>query len=297
MPLLVRAWDQAPASNPLKAKLKDPIELLRKWDHRWARRFGAAVAGLLLGRGDLVEVGRRRPRRRRERLRVHPHEGHAAAAARGAGGSRRQAHRRLREVGRRRGARSTASSASHRRHRAPLRRRQAEHSGGLHVGALGLAGVVRRPLLQRQQEDLRHQRQQLRGRGGVRQGRRARQGGDRRRPEQRRRARSTSTTRPSATPPATCARSTSTRSSSRATPSAPTSRGSSGGGRRTGGPARPRRRSSATSTSTCSTSCCAGASGRAMRVLDAGCGGGRNLVYLLRAGLRRLGDRRRCRGA
>jgi acyl-homoserine-lactone acylase len=35
VPLLVRAWDQAPASNPLKAKLKDPIELLRKWDHRW----------------------------------------------------------------------------------------------------------------------------------------------------------------------------------------------------------------------------------------------------------------------
>ena len=36
LPLLVRAWDQASASNPLKAKLKDPIELLRKWDHRWA---------------------------------------------------------------------------------------------------------------------------------------------------------------------------------------------------------------------------------------------------------------------
>jgi acyl-homoserine-lactone acylase len=35
VPLLVRAWDQAPASNPLKAKLKDPIDLLRKWDHRW----------------------------------------------------------------------------------------------------------------------------------------------------------------------------------------------------------------------------------------------------------------------
>ena len=35
VPLLVKAWDQAPASNPLKAKLKDPIDLLRKWDHRW----------------------------------------------------------------------------------------------------------------------------------------------------------------------------------------------------------------------------------------------------------------------
>jgi acyl-homoserine-lactone acylase len=36
VPLLVRAWDQAPASHPLKAKLKDPVDLLRKWDHRWA---------------------------------------------------------------------------------------------------------------------------------------------------------------------------------------------------------------------------------------------------------------------
>ena len=35
VPLLVRAWDQAPATNPLKAKLKDPVDLLRKWDHRW----------------------------------------------------------------------------------------------------------------------------------------------------------------------------------------------------------------------------------------------------------------------
>jgi acyl-homoserine-lactone acylase len=35
VPLLVRAWDQAPASNPLKGKLKDPIDVLRTWDHRW----------------------------------------------------------------------------------------------------------------------------------------------------------------------------------------------------------------------------------------------------------------------
>jgi acyl-homoserine-lactone acylase len=35
VPLLVRAWDQAPASSPLKAKLKEPIGLLRTWDHRW----------------------------------------------------------------------------------------------------------------------------------------------------------------------------------------------------------------------------------------------------------------------
>jgi acyl-homoserine lactone acylase PvdQ len=32
---LVAAWDQAPASNPLKAKLADQIALLRTWDLRW----------------------------------------------------------------------------------------------------------------------------------------------------------------------------------------------------------------------------------------------------------------------
>jgi acyl-homoserine lactone acylase PvdQ len=35
IPQLVGAWDQAPASNPLKAKLADQIALLRTWDLRW----------------------------------------------------------------------------------------------------------------------------------------------------------------------------------------------------------------------------------------------------------------------
>jgi len=36
VPALVKAWDDAPASNPLKAKLAEPVELLRKWDMRWS---------------------------------------------------------------------------------------------------------------------------------------------------------------------------------------------------------------------------------------------------------------------
>jgi acyl-homoserine lactone acylase PvdQ len=35
MPALINAWDQAPESDPLKAKLADQIGLLRKWDFRW----------------------------------------------------------------------------------------------------------------------------------------------------------------------------------------------------------------------------------------------------------------------
>ncbi|HXI21962.1 MAG TPA: penicillin acylase family protein, partial [Gemmatimonadales bacterium] len=36
IPALVRAWDQAPAGDPLKAKLADQIALLRGWDLRWS---------------------------------------------------------------------------------------------------------------------------------------------------------------------------------------------------------------------------------------------------------------------
>jgi acyl-homoserine-lactone acylase len=35
LPLLIRAWEEAPASNPLKARLADPIALLREWDYRF----------------------------------------------------------------------------------------------------------------------------------------------------------------------------------------------------------------------------------------------------------------------
>jgi acyl-homoserine lactone acylase PvdQ len=36
IPTLVKAWDQTPAGNPLKAKLAEQIALLRKWDLRWS---------------------------------------------------------------------------------------------------------------------------------------------------------------------------------------------------------------------------------------------------------------------
>ena len=35
MPALIKAWDDAPAGDPLKAKLAEQIALLRAWDFRW----------------------------------------------------------------------------------------------------------------------------------------------------------------------------------------------------------------------------------------------------------------------
>jgi acyl-homoserine lactone acylase PvdQ len=36
IPALIKAWDDAPVDNPLKAKLAEQIALLRKWDLRWS---------------------------------------------------------------------------------------------------------------------------------------------------------------------------------------------------------------------------------------------------------------------
>ena len=36
IPALIKAWDQTPASNPLKAKVADQIAVLRPWDLRWS---------------------------------------------------------------------------------------------------------------------------------------------------------------------------------------------------------------------------------------------------------------------
>ncbi len=36
IPALIKAWEQTPATDPLKAKTSEQIELLRKWDLRWS---------------------------------------------------------------------------------------------------------------------------------------------------------------------------------------------------------------------------------------------------------------------
>jgi acyl-homoserine-lactone acylase len=36
LPPLLKSYDELPASDPLKSKLSEPIDLLRTWDHRWS---------------------------------------------------------------------------------------------------------------------------------------------------------------------------------------------------------------------------------------------------------------------
>jgi acyl-homoserine lactone acylase PvdQ len=44
MPRLLKAYDAAPAANPLKTKLAEQIKVLRGWDYRWANSVPTALA-------------------------------------------------------------------------------------------------------------------------------------------------------------------------------------------------------------------------------------------------------------
>ena len=55
MPSLLKAYDQAPASNPLKAKLAEQITVLRAWDYRWS--ISSVPTSLAVYWGE--ELGRR----------------------------------------------------------------------------------------------------------------------------------------------------------------------------------------------------------------------------------------------
>ncbi len=49
LPALLKAWDDAPASDPLKAKLADQVAVLRKWDHRWGAESVATSLAVFWG--------------------------------------------------------------------------------------------------------------------------------------------------------------------------------------------------------------------------------------------------------
>ena len=60
MPALIKAWDQTPDSNPLKARTAEQIALLRKWDLRWgADSVATSLAIFWAGQARQVGGGRR----------------------------------------------------------------------------------------------------------------------------------------------------------------------------------------------------------------------------------------------
>jgi acyl-homoserine lactone acylase PvdQ len=57
IPTLVKAWDQTPAANPLKAKLAPQIDLLHQWDLRWAVNSVATSLAVFWGEDVRRRVG------------------------------------------------------------------------------------------------------------------------------------------------------------------------------------------------------------------------------------------------
>ncbi|WP_324749175.1 acylase [Sphingomonas sp. LY54] len=57
IPILIEAWDRAPASDPLKAKLRDRIALLRGWDYRWSVQSEPTSLAVFWGEAMWVDAG------------------------------------------------------------------------------------------------------------------------------------------------------------------------------------------------------------------------------------------------
>ncbi len=57
IPALMKAYDQIPASDPMKAELKDQVETLRGWDLRWAAESVPTALAVFWGSELMREVG------------------------------------------------------------------------------------------------------------------------------------------------------------------------------------------------------------------------------------------------
>ena len=57
VPCLVKAWDDAPAEDPLKTKLAEPMEALRKWDLRWGVNSAPTSLAVFWGEDIQKRVG------------------------------------------------------------------------------------------------------------------------------------------------------------------------------------------------------------------------------------------------
>jgi acyl-homoserine-lactone acylase len=167
IPALLKAYDEAPADDSLRARLAEPVAALRAWDLRWGGGLGADVAGGVLGRRPDGPLRRARAGARRVGLRAHGDRHDAARAARGARPGGGAAGARLRHVAHAVGG-DQPLPAPHRRPGAAPRRREAEPPGAVHLGALGVARVDRPARPPHDAAHLRRLRQQLRGGRRVR---------------------------------------------------------------------------------------------------------------------------------
>ncbi len=144
--------------------------------------LGSDFARRVLGGGAHGARSRAGKRGRAGGLQLHGHGYDGATEAGGAHRGGRAAHARLRHMADTVGG-DQSVPATHRRHRATVQRCGTEHSGAVHLGALGFARVLRGADVSGNEADVRDQREQLRRGGGVRERQRAGASGDRGRRE------------------------------------------------------------------------------------------------------------------
>ena len=176
MPSLLKAWDRAPAHESAEGEAGRADRAAAGLGLRWSVDVGADVARGVLGREERASA-RRPAATTRHRTTSALQSGSGAAAA---------SDKLAADFGTwktpwgdiNRFQRLTGDIVQ------PFSDARAEHPGRLHLFAVGLAGVVRRAHVQGHEEDVRHQRQQLRRGGRVRRPR-AGQGGHGRRRERR----------------------------------------------------------------------------------------------------------------
>ena len=159
-----RCWrptTQPPAADPLKTKLAEPIAVLRAGTS--AGRRISVPTSLAVFWGEDAH-GPRVPRARKARTcSSYEFMEHRPTRSRRSEHSPRRSDKltaRFRNLADAVG-RDQPVPTPHRRHRAAVQRRGREHSGAVHVGALGIARVIRRAGLRGNEEDVRHERQQL----------------------------------------------------------------------------------------------------------------------------------------
>jgi len=124
------------------------------------RRLHAHLARRLLGRRHPPPHHRRRQKGRHPRRRVHRHPGPERSTSPIPLQRLRQAHLRLRNLEDSMG-RHQSLPAPHRRARPALQRHPTKYPRRFHLVTLGLPRLLRRPSPPRNEEVVRHQRQQL----------------------------------------------------------------------------------------------------------------------------------------
>ena len=167
LPPMIAAYDALPAGDPRRAKLAGPIGLLKGWDYRWGAASEPTSLAVFWGDTLWRDVG---SFARAERMNVPDYIATRVSIDAKLAALDQAADRLKRDFGdwRVRVGPDQPLPAARRFDRRAFRRCKAEHPGALHLGAMGIARLVRGQDLSQHEELLRHQRQQLRRGGRIR---------------------------------------------------------------------------------------------------------------------------------